>query len=188
MIYYLISLCCIYLLTRTAFQIMVRNIKSVPEDERCGETVKKTNLACAMRKQEKYGDRCYHHRVNKEKKEVDDDNRCKAIKKSDNLRCNSKRKDGDFCGRHQSKNVNVNEESSKKEKSWLINSFKNHSKNSKRVGEVINFVKKNGGLDYAVCKMKSFQKEALNLLAPFPDSIYKKSLILMVNYVIERNK
>ena len=78
--------------------------------------------------------------------------------------------------------------SSKKEKSWLINSVKNYSKNSKRVGEVINFVKKNGGLDYAVCKMKSFQKEALNLLAPFPDSIYKKSLILMVNYVIERNK
>ena len=78
--------------------------------------------------------------------------------------------------------------SSKKEKSWLINSVKNHSKNSKRVKEVINFVKQNGGLDYAVSKMKLFQKEALNLLAPFPDSIYKKSLILMVNYVIERNK
>ena len=78
--------------------------------------------------------------------------------------------------------------SSKKEKNWLINSVKNHSKNSKRVKEVINFVKQNGGLDYAVSKMKLFQKEALNLLAPFPDSIYKKSLILMVNYVIERNK
>jgi octaprenyl-diphosphate synthase len=77
---------------------------------------------------------------------------------------------------------------SKKEKRWLINSIKNHNKNSKRVNEVINFVRQNGGLDYAVCKMKSFQKEALNLLAPFPDSIYRKSLILMVNYVIERNK
>ena len=77
---------------------------------------------------------------------------------------------------------------SKKEKRWLINSIKNHNKNSKRVNEVINFVRQNGGLDYAVSKMKSFRKEALNLINPFPDSIYKKSLILMVNYVIERNK
>ncbi|MDA9002574.1 polyprenyl synthetase family protein, partial [Flavobacteriaceae bacterium] len=77
---------------------------------------------------------------------------------------------------------------SKKEKRWLINSVKNHNKNSKRVNEVINFVKQNGGLDYAVSKMKSFQQEALELLEPFPESIYKKSLILMVNYVIERNK
>jgi octaprenyl-diphosphate synthase len=77
---------------------------------------------------------------------------------------------------------------SKKEKRWLINSIKNHNKNSKRVNEVINFVRQNGGLDYAVSKMKSYRKEALNLINPFPDSIYKKSLILMVNYVIERNK
>ena len=77
---------------------------------------------------------------------------------------------------------------SKKEKSWLINSVKNHNKDSKRVKEVIAFVKDNGGLDYAVSKMKAFQEQALKLLEPFPESPYKKSLILMVNYVIERNK
>jgi len=77
---------------------------------------------------------------------------------------------------------------SKKEKSWLINSIKNHNKDSKRVKEVIAFVKTNGGLDYAVSKMKAFQEQALQLLQPFPESPYKKSLILMVNYVIERNK
>jgi octaprenyl-diphosphate synthase len=77
---------------------------------------------------------------------------------------------------------------SKKEKSWLINSIKNHNKDSKRVKEVIAFVKDNGGLEYAVSKMKLFQEQALKLLEPFPESPYKKSLILMVNYVIERNK
>jgi octaprenyl-diphosphate synthase len=77
---------------------------------------------------------------------------------------------------------------SKNEKSWLINSIKNHNKDSKRIKEVIAFVKTNGGLDYAVSQMKVFQEQALQLLEPFPESAYKKSLILMVNYVIERNK
>ena len=77
---------------------------------------------------------------------------------------------------------------SKKEKKWLINSVKKHNKDSKRVMEVIAFVKDNGGLEYAVSQMKAFQAQALKLLQPFPESPYKKSLILMVNYVIERNK
>ncbi|WP_139001632.1 polyprenyl synthetase family protein [Hyunsoonleella aestuarii] len=77
---------------------------------------------------------------------------------------------------------------SKKDKIWLINSIKNHNKNSKRVKEVIAFVKDNGGLDYAVGKMKQFQSEALELLKNFPDSQYRNSLELMVNYVIDRKK
>lgn len=76
----------------------------------------------------------------------------------------------------------------KKEKRWLINSIKNHNKDKKRVNEVIDFVKANGGLDYAVTKMKTFQTEALQILQKFPDSEYKSSLELMVNYVIERKK
>ncbi|NER18812.1 polyprenyl synthetase family protein [Spongiivirga citrea] len=78
--------------------------------------------------------------------------------------------------------------SSSREKNWLINSIKNHNKNRKRVKEVIAFVKEKGGLEYAVTKMLDYQKEALSLLAQYPDSIYKEALILMVNYVIERKK
>jgi octaprenyl-diphosphate synthase len=77
---------------------------------------------------------------------------------------------------------------SKKDKKWLINSVKNHNKDRKRVNQVIDFVKQNGGLDYAVSKMKTFQEEALLLLKVFPKSEYKDSLELMVNYVIERKK
>jgi octaprenyl-diphosphate synthase len=77
---------------------------------------------------------------------------------------------------------------SKKDRAWLINSVKNHNKDKNRVKEVIAFVKANGGLEYAVKKMKSFQNEALSLLSNYPDSPYKASLQLMVDYVIDRKK
>lgn len=78
--------------------------------------------------------------------------------------------------------------STKKEKSWLINSVKNHNKDRKRVKEVIAFVKSKGGLEYAVSKMLEFQDEALLLLNSYPESQFKASLLLMVNYVIDRKK
>lgn len=78
--------------------------------------------------------------------------------------------------------------SSPKEKKWLINSVKNHNKDKKRVKEVISFVKDKGGLVYAEEKMLEFKTEALELLKNYPDSPYKDSLELMVNYVIERKK
>ncbi len=76
----------------------------------------------------------------------------------------------------------------KKDKRWLINSIKNHNKDKKRVKEIIAYVKNNNGLEYAINKMKAFQEEALALLNDYPDSEYKNSLKLMVNYVIDRKK
>src|SRR5699024_7592865 len=77
---------------------------------------------------------------------------------------------------------------SEKDKRWLINSVKNHNNNKKRVKEVIQFVKDAGGLEYAQEKMKKYQKQAFEILKPYPDSEYKKSLELMMNYVIDREK
>ncbi len=71
---------------------------------------------------------------------------------------------------------------------WLINSVKNHNKDKQRVREVISFVKSSGGLDYAVKRMKEFQQEALCILQNYPDTEFKASLVLMVNYVIDRKK
>lgn len=73
-------------------------------------------------------------------------------------------------------------------KRWLINSVKNHSKNKKRVKEVIAYVKEKGGLAYAVNKMLWFRDKALAVLDNYPDSDYKSALTLMVNYVVERKK
>lgn len=77
---------------------------------------------------------------------------------------------------------------SKKDRNWIINSIKNHNKDKKRVNQVIAFVKDNGGLDYAITKMKAFQSEALDILNTYPKSDYRDSLELMVNYVIQRKK
>ena len=78
--------------------------------------------------------------------------------------------------------------SEKKEKRWLINSVKNHNLDKKRVKEVIAYVKENGGLEYATQQMKTYQQQALELLQKYPETPYKDSLELMVNYVIDRKK
>lgn len=75
-----------------------------------------------------------------------------------------------------------------KEKKWLINSIKKYNNDTKRVKEVIAFVKQNGGIEYTIQKMKEYQQMALEILDLYPDSPYKNSLITMVNYVIEREK
>lgn len=75
-----------------------------------------------------------------------------------------------------------------KDKRWLINSVKNHNRDKKRVREVIEFVKKNNGLEYAKEKMYVYQKEALDILDTYPESVFKSSLHTMVDYVIEREK
>ena len=73
-----------------------------------------------------------------------------------------------------------------KEKKWLINSVKNHNTNKKRVKEVIAFVKENGGLEYTTAKMHDYKNKALAILNNYPDSPYKQSLLMMIDYVVER--
>lgn len=77
---------------------------------------------------------------------------------------------------------------SSKDKSWLINSVKNHNKDKNRVKQVIHYVKTHGGLDYAKQQMKDYQQKALGILDTYPSSPYKDSLKLLVNYVIDRKR
>lgn len=82
--------------------------------------------------------------------------------------------------------IHVLNKSSESDKKWLINSIKNHNKDTKRVKEVIAFVNNNGGLEYAEKRMTDYYNEALELIATYPESPYKESLELMVDYVIAR--
>ena len=84
--------------------------------------------------------------------------------------------------------IHVLNNCSDKEKRWVINSIKNHNTDKVRVKELIQFVKSKGGLEYAVSVMKQYQSKALAILQQYPDSTYKNSLELMVNYVIDRKK
>ena len=70
----------------------------------------------------------------------------------------------------------------------IIQTIKNQNTNNERVSKVLEIVKKSGGIDYTVEKMKSYQKEALLLLKTFDDNESRRSLELLVNFVIDRKK
>jgi octaprenyl-diphosphate synthase len=72
------------------------------------------------------------------------------------------------------------------EKRRVISIVKNNSENPKKVTEVIEFVKRSGGIDYAKQAMNRYYAEAIDLLAAFPDSTYKNSLRDLVQFTIER--
>lgn len=74
------------------------------------------------------------------------------------------------------------------EKRRMINIVKNESENPKRVAEVIDFVKKSGGIQYATTVMTRYVDEAKALLFTLPESAYRTSLEQLVQYTIERSK
>ena len=76
----------------------------------------------------------------------------------------------------------------KKEKKQIINLIKNKSEKPETVKRVIDFVKDSGGLQHAQKVMKQYYGEALQMLEQFPDSEYKRSLLQLMQYVIERKK
>lgn len=74
------------------------------------------------------------------------------------------------------------------EKKRIIYLIRNRSEEKKAVSEVIEFVKKSGGLAYAETVMNKYYQEALEILHSFADSAYKTSLVSLVSYTIERKK
>ena len=76
----------------------------------------------------------------------------------------------------------------KKQRNWLINSVKRHNTDKKRVKEVIQFVKNQGGLEYAERQMIHYKDAALELLSKYPDNEYKEALANLVTYVVDRKK
>lgn len=73
------------------------------------------------------------------------------------------------------------------EKRRIISIVKNESEKPRKVKEVIEFVKKSGGIEYATEVMNKFHQDALSLLTVFPDSVYKRSLVQLVQFTIDRN-
>ncbi len=74
------------------------------------------------------------------------------------------------------------------QKSYIKKLIKNESDKPAKVAEVIDFVKKSGGIAYTKEVMHRFVKEATDLLASFEDNVYKSSLNDLIFYTIERTK
>ncbi|SKC86377.1 octaprenyl-diphosphate synthase [Ohtaekwangia koreensis] len=73
------------------------------------------------------------------------------------------------------------------ERRKIISIVKNESNKPKKVKEVIEFVKKSGGIQYAEEAMNKYHQDALLLLNKFPESDYKRSLIQLVQFTIDRH-
>jgi octaprenyl-diphosphate synthase len=69
----------------------------------------------------------------------------------------------------------------------IISIVKNESDKPKKVREVIDFVKRSGGIQYAEDAMNKYHRDALQLLERFPESDYKRSLIQLVQFTIDRH-
>ena len=75
----------------------------------------------------------------------------------------------------------------KDERKYYFNIVKNHSHETGKGNELMEFVKKSGGISYAEKVMLNYQKKALEILDDFTDNEAKKSLQLMLNYIIKRD-
>lgn len=70
----------------------------------------------------------------------------------------------------------------------MIYIIKNQNTNTRKVKEVVDFVYKSGGIEYARDAMNRYKNDALEILSEFEDNAARKSLQQLVEYVIERRK
>ena len=70
----------------------------------------------------------------------------------------------------------------------IINIIKNHNENPEKVAEVIDYVVKSGGIEYATKRMHEYKEKALALLKTLPENESRDSLEELITYTIERKK
>ena len=74
------------------------------------------------------------------------------------------------------------------DKREIINIVKNNNNNPDKVTEVIDFVIKSGGIEYAQKKMNELKDEAIVLLKRFPENESRNSLEQLVLFTVSRKK
>ena len=74
------------------------------------------------------------------------------------------------------------------EKKRIKNLVKHHNDEPEKINAIIEFVKANGGLDYAEQQMFKYQEEAFKILAQFPESESRTGLENLVRFTTERNR
>jgi octaprenyl-diphosphate synthase len=84
--------------------------------------------------------------------------------------------------------IHALENGSVRDKSHIIKLIKRNHITSRDIQEIIDFTIESKGIEYAVEKMNSFKNEALNLISAYPDNEAKKSMIMLVDYVINRDQ
>ena len=70
----------------------------------------------------------------------------------------------------------------------IINTIKRDYDNEEKIIELYNIVKSCGGIDYSKKVMKEYHDKAIGILNEFEDNGAKKSLILLLKFIINRKK
>lgn len=73
-------------------------------------------------------------------------------------------------------------------KTKIKRTIKHHNLDKNKVQEVVNLVKKHGGIDYAIQVMMDYKNKALSLLEDIPNSPAKTSFLELIEYSISRKK
>jgi len=76
----------------------------------------------------------------------------------------------------------------KSESDRIFSLIQNRNYSPETIRELTDFAKRSAGINYAKSKMQEIKKETIALLNDFPDSEAKTSLILLSDYIIEREK
>lgn len=84
--------------------------------------------------------------------------------------------------------IHVLENSSISEKKKILRSVKSKKISNNEIKRINQFVKKNKGLDYAEIMMNEHKKKATDIIALFPESAAKSSLLALMDYITERKK
>ena len=74
------------------------------------------------------------------------------------------------------------------ERNRIIHLVKSKTKDRDKIDEVILFVNKYNGLDYATKRMYEYRDKAYELLKELPQNEANESLHQLVDYVVERKK
>lgn len=84
--------------------------------------------------------------------------------------------------------IHALENARKSEKKSVLRIINKQNKNQSKVNQVIEFVKKQHGIEYAIEKMHEYKDNALHMLNEFSPSSARQSLIDLVNFTVERKK
>lgn len=74
------------------------------------------------------------------------------------------------------------------QKSSILRLIKHHNNNSRKVKDIIRFVKETGGIEYSLGKMNEYKDRALKILEEFPESEVRTSLQKLALYTVNRGK
>lgn len=84
--------------------------------------------------------------------------------------------------------IHILQKSDRSTKKWIINTVKRHNNNKKKVRELVDYVKANGGLSYAQKSLDEYKQKAMDILMTLEQSPARDSIEKLVSFVINRNK